>query len=99
MQKTKKERRKKIIFFLYILSILGYAGAFFMFLMISMDFGESSQIIKFFEGFFLMGVVFAEISMMFKIPEQDIWSIEEKREHFTEEEKKEIERLLSELDD
>lgn len=95
--KTWEERKKKILYFLYTLSTLGYVSAFVLFQWNSYDYNEIIKI-KLSGGFFILGMICAQISGFLTISERDC-VIDEKERIWTEEERIEIEKLLLELDD
>ena len=96
-----KEQKKRVLYFLYTLSTLGYMSALALFI-IAYPFKWNSyynEIMQIMPGvLFILGMVCAEISGFLTISERNC-VIEEKERIWTEKERIEIEKLLLKLDD
>lgn len=102
----KQQQKKNIVCCLHVLSIFGYTMALLLFITLPAflgggDYGACCEMLqaKIAGICFFIGVICAEISMMFKITEQDLWSIVEEKETLTEEKWETIKELLSSMDD
>ncbi len=100
-----KEQKKKVLYFLYTLSTLGYMSAFTLFIIAypyDVFFKWNSyynEIMQIMPGvLFILGMVCAEISGFLTISERNC-VIEEKERIWTEKERIETEKLLLKLDD